>query len=98
MLFAEQLQTLPSVDHIAQLQLIDEQEQTVATIDNVPGKSGSVRVYAALAAKHGALNVAAAQEGRCCLLSTRLQPKITQAAIPISIVCLKLSPAAKACA
>ncbi|MGN1057162.1 MAG: DUF2322 family protein [Comamonas sp.] len=63
MLFAEQLQTLPSVDHLAQIQLIDEQGQTVATIDNVPGKSGSVRVYAALAAKHGALNVAAAQEG-----------------------------------
>ncbi len=32
-------------------------------IENAPGTAGSFRVYAALAAKHGAINADAAQEG-----------------------------------
>ena len=63
MAFADNLQQLPSIDHLAEIQLIDDQGVVAATIPNQPGKAGSVRVYAALAAKHGAINVAAAQEG-----------------------------------
>lgn len=63
MAFADNLQQLPGIDHLAALHLLDAQGQTVATIPNQPGKAGSVRVYAALAAKHGSINVAAAQEG-----------------------------------
>lgn len=63
MAFADNLQQLPSIDHLAALQLIDAQGNVAATIPNEPGKAGSVRLYAALAAKHGSINVAAAQEG-----------------------------------
>jgi hypothetical protein len=63
MAFADNLQQLPSIAHLAEIQLIDDQGTVAASIPNQPGKAGSVRVYAALAAKHGAINVAAAQEG-----------------------------------
>ena len=63
MAFADNLQQLPPIDHLAQLQLLDAQGNTVASIANEPGKTGSLRIYAALAAKHGCINAAAAQEG-----------------------------------
>ena len=63
MSFADNLQKLPSIDHLAELQIFDAQGQFVDSIPNLPGKAGSVRLYAALAAKHGGLTVAAAQEG-----------------------------------
>ena len=63
MAFADNLKQLPSVAHLAELQLINAAGQVVATIENKPGKAGSLAVYAALAAKHGSINVAAAQEG-----------------------------------
>lgn len=63
MTFADNLKTLPSIAHIAELQLIDDTGNTAATIPNAPGKAGSVTVYNALATKHGSINVAAAEEG-----------------------------------
>ena len=63
MAFADNLKTLPSIAHIAELQLIDDAGHVAATIPNAPGKAGSVTIYNALAAKHGSINVAAAQEG-----------------------------------
>lgn len=63
MAFADNLRSLPSIAHLAALELLDDAGQVVATIPNAPGKAGSVSVYAALAAKHGSINVAAAQEG-----------------------------------
>jgi hypothetical protein len=61
--FAENLQQLPAVSHLAELQLIDAHGTVVATIENKPGKAGSLAVYNALAAKHGSINAAAAEEG-----------------------------------
>ena len=63
MAFADNLQLLPTIDHIREIQLLDAQDQVVAYIPNQPGKAGSVRVYAALAAKYGSINTAAAEEG-----------------------------------
>lgn len=63
MAFADNLQQLPTIDHLAALELRNAAGEVVATITNQPGKAGSLRVYAALAAKHGCINVAAAQEG-----------------------------------
>ena len=62
MAFADNLKQLPPVAHLAALQLIDAAGQVAATIENKPGQAGSLAVYAALAAKHGAINVAAAEE------------------------------------
>lgn len=63
MAFADNLKQLPSVAHLAALQLIDADGQVAATIENKPGQAGSLAVYNALAAKHGSINAAAAQEG-----------------------------------
>lgn len=63
MAFADNLQQLPSIDHIAELHLLDAQDNLVATIPNQPGKAGSVRVYAALAAQYGSITAQAAQQG-----------------------------------
>ena len=63
MAFADNLKTLPSIAHIAELQLIDVDGNVAASIPNAPGKAGSVTVYNALAVKLGSINAAAAQEG-----------------------------------
>jgi len=63
MAFADNLRQLPSIAHIRALHLLDDAGQVVASIPNQPGKAGSVSVYAALAAQHGSINVAAAQQG-----------------------------------
>ncbi|MBF5006732.1 DUF2322 family protein [Diaphorobacter caeni] len=63
MAFADNLRQLPSVAHIAALRLLDASGREVASIPNAPGKTGSLTVYAALAAKHGGINEAAAREG-----------------------------------
>ena len=63
MAFADNLKQLPPVTHLAELQLLDAAGNVVATIENKPGKAGSLAVYAALATKHGSINTAAAQEG-----------------------------------
>ena len=51
--FAERLKTFPSVSHLAAVQLLDEQGQVVATIENKPGQAGSLALYHALAQQHG---------------------------------------------
>ncbi|MEG1733487.1 MAG: DUF2322 family protein [Comamonas sp.] len=63
MAFADNLKQLPSIEHIAELQLIAADGSLAASIPNAPGKAGSVTVYNALAVKHGSINVAAAEEG-----------------------------------
>ncbi|OGB70992.1 MAG: hypothetical protein A2486_07745 [Burkholderiales bacterium RIFOXYC12_FULL_65_23] len=63
MAFADNLKQLPSIAHLAALELIDGAGAVVATIENKPGKAGSLAVYAALAARHGAINGAAAEQG-----------------------------------
>jgi hypothetical protein len=63
MVFADILKQLPAVTDLAALQLLDAAGQLVTTLENKPGKAGALAVYAALAARHGSINVAAAQEG-----------------------------------
>jgi len=63
MAFADNLKQLPSVSHLAALHLLNGEGVVQATIENKPGQAGSLAVYAALAAKHGSINVPAAQEG-----------------------------------
>ena len=63
MAFADNLKQLPAVTHLSALQLLDASGQVTTTIENKPGQAGSLAVYAALASKHGSINVAAAQEG-----------------------------------
>ena len=62
--FADRLQQLPSATHLAALQLLDADGQVIATIENKPGQTGSLAVYAALAAlSGGSITPAAARLG-----------------------------------
>ena len=63
MAFADTLTQLPAVTHLAALHLLDAAGKVVAVIENKPGQAGALAVYAALAARHGSINGAAAQEG-----------------------------------
>lgn len=51
--FAERLKQLPATTHLAALELLDAQGEVIATIENKPGQTGSLAVYAALAVQHG---------------------------------------------
>ncbi|MEK8084862.1 DUF2322 family protein [Aquabacterium sp. A3] len=62
MAFADNLKNLPSAAHLAAIDLLDAAGECVATIENKPGQAGSLTLYAAMAAKHGAITPAAAQE------------------------------------
>ena len=62
--FADRLQQLPSATHLAALRLLDADGQVIATIENKPGQTGSLAVYAALAALYGgSITPAAARLG-----------------------------------
>lgn len=61
--FAENLAGLESVDHLAGLELLDEQGVVVARIENKAGSQGSLKLYHHLAKKWGSINGEAAAEG-----------------------------------
>lgn len=61
--FADTLAQLPPVTHLRRIELIDASDSLIATIENAPGKAGSLAVYHALALQHGRIDAAAAQEG-----------------------------------
>ncbi|GAB7128819.1 DUF2322 family protein [Amantichitinum ursilacus] len=62
MTFKEILDTLPSVAHLAALEILDGDTVT-GRLDNQPGQAGSVRVYHALYQEFGALDAVAADKG-----------------------------------
>jgi hypothetical protein len=62
MLFADVLASLPTIDHLSAIELLDG-ETIMARIENKPGQAGSVRVYHALYQEFGAINAVAAAKG-----------------------------------
>jgi hypothetical protein len=64
MKFAEILRQLPPVHHLEAIEFLNASGEVVDSVENRPGKAGSLTVYAALAQKHGAtLTPEAAREG-----------------------------------
>ncbi|KGQ35220.1 DUF2322 family protein [Gallibacterium genomosp. 1] len=62
--FQQILQTLPSIEGIQQIDIINSQTEIVHTIPAIIGKLGSLRVYHALAQKYnGELDKNSAQQG-----------------------------------
>ncbi|MGA1808254.1 MULTISPECIES: DUF2322 family protein [Sphingobium] len=61
--FKDNLQLLPPIDGIARIDLTDASGSVVASIENQPGKQGSLAVYAYLQQVFGALDAAAAEHG-----------------------------------
>ncbi len=61
--FKDNLRQLPPVDGIARIDLIDADGAVVASIENQPGKQGSLAVYRYLSLVFGALDARAAEHG-----------------------------------
>ncbi|PVM83676.1 DUF2322 family protein [Caulobacter radicis] len=61
--FKDNLQQLPSIDGVARVDLVDSAGTVVASIENQPGKKGSVAVYQYLKQTFGALDAKAAEHG-----------------------------------
>ncbi|AYO76767.1 DUF2322 family protein [Sphingobium yanoikuyae] len=61
--FKDNLQLLPPIDGIARIDLKDATGAVVASIENQPGKQGSLAVYAYLQQLFGRLDAVAAEHG-----------------------------------
>ena len=61
--FKENLQNLPSIDGIERLEMVNAAGDVVASIENLPGKQGSLAVHQYLCATYGVLNAEAASRG-----------------------------------
>jgi hypothetical protein len=61
--FKDNVAQLPSIDGIARIDLRDGTGAVVASIENQPGKQGSLAVYHYLQQEFGALDARAAEHG-----------------------------------
>jgi hypothetical protein len=61
--FKDNLQQLPSIDGLARIELADASGAVVATIENAPGKQGSLAVYQYLKQVFSTLHAEAAAHG-----------------------------------
>lgn len=61
--FKDNLAQLPPVDGIRRIDLVDASGEVVASIENQPGKQGSLAVYAYLQRQFAALDAQAAEHG-----------------------------------
>ena len=61
--FKDNLQLLPSADNLMRIELSDAQGAVVDTIENQPGKQGSLVVYQYLAQTFGTIDAQAAAHG-----------------------------------
>lgn len=61
--FTDNLQQLPPVGDVARIDLVDDQGTVLASIENQPGKQGSLAVYQYLAQAFAALDAEAAEQG-----------------------------------
>lgn len=61
--FKDNLQQLPPINGIKRIDLCDGNGEVVASIENQPGKQGSVAVYQYLQQVFGALDAQAAEHG-----------------------------------
>ncbi len=61
--FKDNLQQLPPVDGLQRIDLVDAKGAVVASIENQPGKQGSLAVYHYLKSSFGVLDANAAEHG-----------------------------------
>lgn len=61
--FKDVLQLLPPIDAVHRIDLVDAKGSVVATIENQPGKQGSLAVYHYLQQRFGTLDAKAAEHG-----------------------------------
>lgn len=73
--FSENLKLLPPIDGISRIDLLDPTSTVVASIENQPGKQGSLAVYRYLEESFGALTAAAAEHGLAVFAEHTLDAK-----------------------
>lgn len=61
--FKDNLSRLPAIDGLARVDLVDGRGDVVASIENQPGKQGSLAVYNYLLQAFGTLDARAAEHG-----------------------------------
>lgn len=61
--FKDNLAQLPPIDGVARVDLIDPAGAVVASIENAPGKQGSLAVYQYLGQTFGVIDAGAAEHG-----------------------------------
>lgn len=61
--FKDNLQQLPPIDGVQRIDLVDDRGAVVASIENQPGKQGSLSVYQYLQQTFGTLDAEAAEHG-----------------------------------
>lgn len=61
--FKDNLAQMPAIDGIERIDLVDGKGQVVASIENKPGKQGSLAVYHYLKQTFGTLDAKAAEHG-----------------------------------
>lgn len=61
--FKDNLQQLPHVDDVQRIDLVDATGSVIASIENQPGKQGSLAVYQYLKQAFGTLDAKAAEHG-----------------------------------
>jgi len=61
--FKENLQLLPAIDGVKRIDLIDPAGATFASVENQPGKQGSLAVFQYLYQTFGTINAEAAAHG-----------------------------------
>lgn len=61
--FKDNLQQLPAIDGVQRIDLVDPRGEVVASIENQPGKQGSLAIYQYLKQQFGGLDAKAAEHG-----------------------------------
>ena len=61
--FKDNLELLPSIDGLVRMDIIDPMGNIIASIENQPGKKGSLAVYQYLEQNFGTINAKAAAHG-----------------------------------
>ena len=89
--FKNNLQLLPSIEGLARIDLIDPTGIIAASIENQPGKQGSLSVYQYLEQSFGALNAEAAKHGLAVLPSTQKMQGTVRARTRTSTACWRSS-------
>ena len=80
--FKDNLQQLPPIDAVQRIDLLDETGAMVASIENEPGKQGSLAVYQYLKQCFGSLNAKAAEHGLAIFAEHTADARIRPGAHP----------------
>ena len=80
--FKENLSLLPAIETLAKIEIMDAGGEVIASIENQPGKQGSLFVYQYLSQEFGVIDVEAAQHGLAVFAEHTVDAKARPGAHP----------------